>query len=68
MVTLRGTRAYPNHSRGVRDRPAGSDECREDLNLSGGASVGCLAPQVPFPHASRLVAASQSSRPSIGMS
>ena len=43
-------------------------EGSEDVDLAGGSSPRWHAAEVPVPHASRLAAASHSSRPSMGMS
>jgi hypothetical protein len=57
----------PRRAAAFGDGPAGGHEGGEDVDLSGGASLGELAAQ-PIPNASRLAAANHLSRPSIGIS
>lgn len=61
--------ARPNAGERSRfaDRPASGDECGKDVHLAVRWLRRQSASQVPVPHASRLAAASHSSRPSIGM-
>jgi hypothetical protein len=52
---------------GLRHGSAGRDKGGEDVNLTSSSSPRHGTAKGPVPHASRLAAASHSSRPSIGM-
>ena len=66
-VSLRRTRPDSDARRCVGDRPASRDERGKDVDLAWRCRLWKGAAQVHAPHASRLAAASHSSRPSIGM-
>jgi len=62
-------RAWPNADElgGILNGPTSSDEGCQHVHLALGRGPGEGAAHVPVSHASRLAAASHSSRPSIGM-
>jgi hypothetical protein len=66
-VPLDGARSNAHQLGRIVDRSTSGDECRERVNLAPSRVPRERAAQVPVPHASRLAAASHSSRPSIGM-
>ena len=67
-MTLYGAGANADEAGSLRDGSAGGHVRRQHVHLALRRLGRERAAQVPVPHASRLAAASHSSRPSIGIS